>query len=348
MFLLFMMRLMPQQVSFFGACRKQFIQKGIDAFWMDAAEPDIFSNLNIKQRMEMMFPIALGSADKYFNAYPLENAKVIYEGQRAVNPYKRVFILTRSAFAGSQQYAAAVWSGDIAATWGDMKNQIAAGINFSMSGLPYWTMDIGGFAVEHRYENAKGNDLKEWSELMTRWYQFGVFCPLFRVHGQFPYREIFNASSAGEPAYESMLYYDKLRYQVVALHLFYCSKSYFDNYTIMRGLIMDFSKDKNVTNINDEYLFGHSFLVNPVCKFNATGRQVYLPSGTGWYDLYSGKYFKGGATINADAPFNRMPVFVKEGSIIPFGPAMQYTMEKKADTISLFVYTGKNRIVYFV
>jgi alpha-D-xyloside xylohydrolase len=316
--------------------------KGVDAFWMDAAEPDIYSNLNIQQRKEMMYPNALGSADKYFNAYPLVNAKVIYEGQRAVNPSRRVFTLTRSAYAGSQRYAAAVWSGDIGARWHDMKNQISAGVNFSMSGLPYWTMDAGGFAVEHRYEHATGNDLKEWKELMTRWYQFSVFCPLFRVHGQFPFREIFNVSSAGEPAYETMLYYDKLRYRLLPYIYSISAKSYFDNYTIMRGLVMDFPHDKKVTGINDEYLFGNSFLINPVYKFNATNRQVYLPAGTGWYNLYDGKYRQGGRTISADAPFNRMPVFVKEGSIIPFGPAMQYAMQKKADTISLFVYTGTN------
>ncbi|MDQ2862504.1 MAG: DUF5110 domain-containing protein [Bacteroidota bacterium] len=327
---------------FWSLVENNLYNKGVDAFWMDAAEPDIYSNLNIKQRKEMMFPNALGSADKYFNAYPLVNAKVIYEGQRAVNSGRRVFTLTRSAYGGSQRYAAAVWSGDIGSRWHDMRNQISAGVNFSMSGLPYWTMDAGGFAVEHRYEHATGNDLKEWKELMTRWYQFSVFCPLFRVHGQFPVREIFNVSSAGEPAYETMLYYDKLRYRLLPYIYSTAAKSYFDNYTIMRGLVMDFPNDKNVININDEYLFGNSFLVNPVCTFNATNRQVYLPAGTGWYNLYNGKYQDGGVTISADAPFSRMPVFVKEGSIIPFGPAMQYATQKKADTISLFIYTGKN------
>ena len=327
---------------FWSLVKNNLYNKSIDAFWMDAAEPDIYSNLNIKQRKEMMFPNAMGSADKYFNAYPLVNAKVIYEGQRAVNTNRRVFTLTRSAYAGSQRYAAAVWSGDIGSRWRDMKNQISAGVNFSMSGLPYWTMDAGGFAVEHRYEHATGNDLKEWKELMTRWYQFSVFCPLFRVHGQFPYREIFNVSSTDEPAYQTMLYYDKLRYRLMPYIYSIAAKSYFDNYTIMRGLIMDFPNDRNVTNINDEYLFGSSFLINPVYEMGALNRKVYLPAGTGWYDLYTGKYFEGNAIINADAPFSRMPVFVKEGSIIPFGPTMQYAMEKKADNISLYVYTGKN------
>ena len=288
---------------FWNLVYNNLYRKGVDAFWMDAPEPDIHSNLAIEQRKELMFPNALGSATKYFNAYPLVNAKAVYEGQRSVAPDKRIFTLTRSAYAGSQRYAAAVWSGDIGSRWHDMKNQISAGVNFSMSGIPYWTMDAGGFAVEHRYENAKGDDLKEWKELMTRWYQFGAFCPLFRVHGQFPYREIFNVSSPGEDAYESMLYYDKLRYRLLPYIYSMAAKSYLDDYTIMRGLIMDFPNDKNVININDEYLFGNSFLINPVYERNAVSRKVYLPAGNGWYNLYNGKYFEGGKTINADAPY---------------------------------------------
>ena len=315
--------------------------KGVDAFWMDASEPDIYSNFSPEKRKQLMFPNALGSAEKYFNAYPLVNAKVIYEGQRSVDS-KRVFILTRSAYGGSQRYGAAVWSGDIASRWHDMKSQVAAGVNFSMSGIPYWTMDIGGFAVEHRFEHAKGDELKEWKELMTRWYQFGAFCPLFRAHGQFPYREIFNTASQEEPSYKSMLYYDKLRYRLMPYIYSIAAKTYFEDYTIMRGLIMDFPRDKNVANINDQYLFGSSFLINPVSEYDSVNRKVYLPSGTGWYDFYTGKYFEGGRNISAAAPYGRMPVFVKEGSIIPVGPDLQFTSQKPADTISLFIYTGKN------
>jgi alpha-D-xyloside xylohydrolase len=172
--------------AFWDLLNEKLYKKGIDAWWMDASEPDILSNVSPEKRKELMNPLALGPAAEYLNAYPMENAKGIYEGQRATNPNKRVFILTRSAFAGSQHYGAAVWSGDIASRWADMKSQIAAGINFSLSGIPYWTMDIGGFAVEHRYEKPNDKDLQEWREQMTRWYQFGAFCPLFRVHGQFP------------------------------------------------------------------------------------------------------------------------------------------------------------------
>ncbi len=333
----------PKAGNFFWQLvNKNLFSKGVDAFWMDASEPDMYSNLTIEHRKQLMFPNALGSATKYFNAYPLVNAKVIFEGEQSVDSNKRAFILTRSAYAGSQRYGAAVWSGDIGSRWADLKNQIAAGVNFSMSGIPYWTMDIGGFAVERRYTDPTDEDSKEWKELMTRWYQFGAFCPLFRSHGQFPYREMFNISKPGEPAYESILYYDKMRYRLFPYIYSMAGKTYWDNYTMMRGLVMDFPGDRNVNDINDEYLFGKSLLINPVSEMNATNRKVYLPKGNGWYDLYTGKYFEGGQNINADAPYSRMPVFVKEGSIIPSGPALQYTSQKRADTITLFIYTGRD------
>jgi alpha-D-xyloside xylohydrolase len=327
---------------FWQLVKESLYTKGIDAWWMDAPEPDIHSNLAIEKRKDLMFPNALGSATKYFNAYPLANAKTIYEGQRSADPDKRVFILTRSAYGGLQHYGAAVWSGDIGSRWLDMKNQVSAGVNFSMSGLPYWTMDIGGFAVENRYADAKGEVANEWKELMTRWYQFGAFCPLFRSHGQYPYREIFNTAQPTDTAYQSILFYDKLRYRLLPYIYSTAAKTYHDDYTIMRGLPMDFPNDKNVLTINDEYLFGPSLLINPVYNYHQRIRKVYLPNGQGWYDLYSGKFFNGGQSIKTDAPYDRMPVFVKEGSIIPIGPGLQYTSQKPADTITLFVYTGNN------
>lgn len=327
---------------FWQLVKESLYAKGIDAWWMDAPEPDIHSNLSIDKRKELMFPNALGSAVKYFNAYPLPNAKTIYEGQRSSDPNKRIFILTRSGYAGTQHYGAAVWSGDIGARWLDMKNQIAAGVNFSMSGIPYWTMDIGGFAVEHRFENAKGEDANEWKEQITRWYQFGAFCPLFRAHGQYPYREIFNIAQPSDTAYQSMLFYDKLRYRLLPYHYSIAAKTYYDDYTIMRGLMMDFPNDKNVTSLNDEFMYGPSFLINPVYNYHQRSKKAYLPYGQGWYDFYTGKYFNGGQIITAYAPYDRVPVFVKEGSIIPFGPELEYTSQKAADTISLFVFAGKN------
>ncbi len=330
------------QKGFWKLLHEKLYKKGVDAWWMDASEPDILSNVSSLKRKEQMYPLAAGNTAEYLNAYPLENAKGIYEGQRSVDPNKRVFILTRSGFSGMQRYAAATWSGDIASRWHDMKSQIAAGIGFSMSGMPYWTMDIGGFAVEKRYEDKDPKSMEEWRELNTRWYQFGAFVPLFRVHGQFPFREIYNIADAGSPSYESMLYYNKLRYRMMPYIYSLAGQTYQDDYTIMRGLTMDFAKDTAVKNIADQYMFGPSLLINPVYQFNERSRPVYLPAGQGWYDLYSGKYTAGGQTIEATATYERMPVFVKAGAIIPYGPALQYTDEKKADTITLYVYAGKD------
>jgi alpha-D-xyloside xylohydrolase len=315
---------------------------GIDAWWMDATEPDMESNNSIEERKLLMSPTALGPGSEFFNAYSLMNSKVIYEGLRKENPGKRVFILTRSAFAGQQRYAAATWSGDVASRWTDLGLQIPAGLNFCISGIPYWTHDIGGFAVERRYENTAGEDLREWRALMTRWFQFGAFCPLFRVHGQYPYREMYNVAPENSVEYKSMLYYDKLRYRLMPYIYTLAGKAYKDDYTIMRALVMDFAGDAAVLDIADEYMFGPSILVCPVYEYKAVSREAYLPASTGWYDFYSGRHLEGGQKIVVPAPLERIPLFIKEGSIIVFGPEMQYTGEKQEDPLTLYVYTGKD------
>lgn len=315
---------------------------GIDAWWLDATEPDIHSNLSLEERKINMSPTAMGPGAKYFNAYSLMNSRSVYEGQRKSSPDKRVFILTRSAFAGQQRYGAATWSGDIVSRWSDFQDQIATGINFSLSGIPYWTMDIGGFAVERKYEKATGETLNEWRELNTRWFQFGAFCPIFRSHGQYPFREIFNIAPEGHATYESMVYYNRLRYRLMPYVYSLAGQSYFEDYTLMRGLVMDFPGDAQVRNVADEYMFGPALLVNPVYTYKARSRKVYLPASCGWYDLYTGKYFEGGQTIDAEAPLDKIPVFVREGSIIPAGPEIQYTSHKPADPVTVYVYTGRD------
>lgn len=315
---------------------------GVDAWWLDATEPDMHSNISIGERKQNMSPTWLGPGEKYFNAYSLQNSKSVYEGQRKSSPGKRVFILTRSAYAGQQRYGAATWSGDIVSRWSDFKDQIATGINFSMSGIPYWTMDIGGFAVERRYENAKGEALNEWRELNTRWFQFGSFCPLFRSHGQYPYREIFNIAPEGTAEYASMVYYTKLRYRLLPYIYSVAAAAYFDDYTIMRGLIMDFPDDKKIKGISDQYMFGPSIMVAPVYEYKSRMRDVYFPAGTNWFDFYSGKHYAGGEHVSVEAPLDRMPLFVKEGSIIVCGPVLQYSSEKVADPVTVYVFPGKN------
>jgi alpha-D-xyloside xylohydrolase len=315
---------------------------GIDGWWLDCSEPDICSNLSRTETILRQNPTALGSGYRYLNAFSLMHAKGVYEGQRNASDNQRVYILTRSAFAGQQRYSATTWSGDIASRWYDLKAQISSGMNFSLSGIPYWSMDIGGFAVESRYEHPSAADLDEWRELNTRWIQFGMFVPIFRVHGQFPLREVYNIAPDNHPAYQSIVAYDKLRYRLMPYIYSLAGMVTHKDYTIMRGLVMDFENDKNVLDINDQFMFGPAFLINPVSEYKSRSRAVYLPSGRGWYDLRNGKYFKGGQTIEADAPYTDIPIYVKTGSIIPCGPEIQYTTETQADPIRLFVYTGND------
>ncbi len=316
---------------------------GFDAWWLDATEPDIHSNLSLEETRLRIGPTGLGTSARYLNSYTLVHSGGIYENQRKTNPNQRVFILTRSVFAGQQRYSTATWSGDIVTRWYDMKAQISAGLNFSLSGVPWWTMDIGGFSVEPRFErNVTPEDLEEWREFNTRWFQFGAFVPLLRVHGEFPYREMFNIAPEIHPAYKTMLAYDKLRYRLLPYIYSLAAKVTFEDYTIMRALVMDFGKDLKVRSIGDQYMFGPAILVNPVTEYRARARSLYLPAGCGWYELKSGNYWAGGKSIVAEAPLSDIPLYVREGSIIPFGPALQYTMEKPADPIRLYVYLGRN------
>lgn len=315
---------------------------GFDAWWLDATEPDMHSNLSLDERKKNMSPTAMGPGAKYFNAYSLMNSRSVYEGQRKSSPDKRVFILTRSAYGGQQRYAAATWSGDIVSRWSDFLDQISTGVNFSLSGIPYWTMDIGGFSVEPRYYNATGETLDEWRELNTRWFQFGAFCPLFRAHGQYPFREIFNIAPAGHEAYETMVYYDNLRYRMMPYLYSLAGHTWLNDYTIMRGLVMDFPGDPEVLEIADQYMLGPAFLVNPVYEYKARSREVYLPGSVGWYDFHTGEFYEGGRAITVNAPLSQMPLFVREGSIVPFGPPVQFVGDKPADPITLYVYTGRD------
>ncbi len=314
---------------------------GIDAWWLDATEPDIHSNLDVEE-IKRRIPTALGPGAAFFNSYPLVHSEGVYAGAREANPDKRVFILTRSSFAGQQRTASATWSGDVASRWVDLYNQISAGVSFSMSGLPNWTSDIGGFSLENRFVNPNEEDLAEWRELNTRWFQFGSFLPLFRSHGEFPYREIFNLAPEGSEVYETLVWYDELRYRLMPYLYTLAADTYHEDATILRGLIMDFPADRKVRDIKDQYLFGPSFLVSPVYAYKARSRSVYLPAGTRWYDFYTGEAHAGGQQIQAAAPLARMPLFVKAGAIVPMGPVVQHTQEMPAAPLNVYVYTGAN------
>ena len=351
------------QQSFYDAysegARKLFWQQmeehlftlGIDAWWMDASEPNIHDCTNMDYRKAMCGPTALGPSAQYFNAYALMNAQAIYEGQRSAAPDQRVFLLTRSGFAGLQRYSTASWSGDIGTRWEDMKTQLSAGLNFSMSGIPYWTQDVGGFSVENRYVAANvafnengtvSEDLLEWRELQTRWHQMGMFNPLYRSHGQYPFREPWHIAPEGSPAYEAILSCIRMRYSLMPYIYTLAARTWFDDYTIMRPLVMDFTDDARALQVDDQFMFGDAIMVCPVTEYKARSRKVWLPEGT-WYDLHDGfKAIEGGREITAPAPFEHIPLYAREGSILVCGPDIRYTAQPQDGSLSVYVFSGKD------
>lgn len=324
---------------------------GFDAWWLDAVEPDMHANLSFDHRKDLLTPNALGTGAEYFNAYALPHAETVYQGERKTDGDKRAFILTRSGFGGIQRTGAAIWSGDVGSRWSNLKEQIAAGIGVGLAGMPYWTFDIGGFTPEDHYRyngsTTVGSSSQiapeyrdEWQELYLRWFQFGALTPLFRSHGQNPYRETFNIADEGSEVYDSLVWYTKLRYRLLPYIYTLAGDAYHKDGTMMRGLVMDFPDDLNVQNIATQFMFGPALLVNPVYEYGARSRAVYLPAGSDWYDFYSGEKHAGGSTLDAQAPLARMPLFVRAGSILPTGPAIQNTGESLNAPIVLNVYTG--------
>jgi alpha-D-xyloside xylohydrolase len=315
---------------------------GIDAWWADASEPDMHSNISIPLRIEQMGPTAMGPAAQFFNSYPLMNARSFYDGWTAFKPDVRPFLLTRSGFGGLQRYGAAIWSGDVASRWYDLRAQISAGVNASASGLANWTHDIGGFALEDRYsaKNPSAADLDEWRELNLRWFQFGAFSPLFRSHGEYPYREIYEISPAGSPMRAAMVWYDQLRYRLMPYIYTLGADVYMKDASIMRGMAMDFPDDLKARRINDQYLFGDAFLAAPVTDYKARARTVYFP-GTGiWYDFASARTYRGGTAAEIAAPLERMPLFVRAGAIVPMGPVTQHVDADVGAPLTIAVYRG--------
>ena len=328
---------------------------GVDAWWMDASEPNVRDCTPMWYRKALSGPTALGTSTEYFNAYSTVNADAIYNGQRSVYKGKpnepRVFLLTRSGFAGEQRFSTATWSGDIGTRWEDMRAQMTAGLNYSISGIPFWGMDQGGFCVENRYVAAQqlfdrtgqeNEDLKEWRELQTRWNQFGTFIPLFRSHGQWPLREIWNIAPDEHPAYKSFVYYDKLRYRLMPYLYSMAGWAHFKDYTLMRPLVMDFNGDKEIEDSGNQWMFGPALMACPVGYYKARNRSVYFPEQCGWYNLYTNEYIEGGQRLVVDAPYEQIPVFVREGAIIPFGPEMEWSDEKPAELINLYIYAGED------
>jgi alpha-D-xyloside xylohydrolase len=303
------------------------IAKGVDAFWLDASEPEA-GELGIPPGHKLSF----GDGSLYTNIFPMLHTFGVYENWRKASDQKRVFMLTRSAFLGQQRNSAATWSGDVYSNFWALKKQIPAGLNFSISGIPYWTTDIGGYG----YPNGNTSDPK-YQEVYTRWFEYGTFCPIFRTHG---HRENdTNELWTYGPAAPTLIQYDKLRSRLLPYVYSLGWQVTKNDYTIMRPLAMDWRTDRKVWDIGDQFMFGPALLVNPVTEAAATSRPVYLPQAT-WYDFWSGERIAGDQTITAAAPIDRIPLYVRAGSIVPLGAAVEYAGEKPNAATELRIYRG--------
>ncbi|MFA6400622.1 MAG: glycoside hydrolase family 31 protein [Salinivirgaceae bacterium] len=333
---------------------KGIFSLGMDGWWMDSSEPDHF-NATASDYDSKTY---LGSFRKVRNAFPLMTVGGVSQNQRLLTSEKRVFILTRSAFAGQQRYGANTWSGDVVASWDALRNQISAGLNFSLCGIPYWNSDLGGFFLWN-FNNPLQN--ADYRELHVRWIEFGTFSPMMRSHGEGAPRELYQFGKKGNPTYDAIEKYINLRYSLLP-YIYSTSWDVTANQgSMMRALVMDFAADKNALDINDEFLFGSSLLVNPVTqamywKNQAQGadsvkvedyslvktKDVYLPKGTDWYDFWTGDKYTGGQTVKKEVPLDIIPLYVKAGSILPMGPIVQFATEKKWDNLEIRIYEGAN------
>lgn len=304
----------------------KLFSRGFDGWWMDASEPELGGHWGEMRDVQT----GAGPGALVFNAYPLMHAAGVYQGQRAATTGKRVFILTRSAFAGSQRNAAVTWSGDTRGTWDIFREQIPAGLDFSITGIPYWNTDIGGFF---------GGDPADphYAELFTRWYQFGAFCPMFRIHGTGKPKEIWRFDPATQ---RILIRYDRLRYHLLPYLYSVAWRVTHDGYTMLRPLVMDFRTDPAVRAITDQFLFGPALMANPVTSPGVSTRPVYLPATTSWTDFWTGQSYAGGIVLQAPAPVERMPVYVRAGSIVPYGPERQYAAQDPDAPLELRVYPG--------
>ena len=339
---------------------------GIDAWWCDSSEPFTPEWNHIGQpEPSTQYHEFFDTCSQYIpaqltNSYGLYHARTIFEGQRAANEEKRVVNLTRNGYTGQQRYGAILWSGDISANWTTLKHQIAAGLNFCASGIPYWTLDIGAFFVKKGVQWFWDGDYDEgykdlgYRELFTRWFQYGCFLPIFRSHGTDFRRELWNFGEKGDLFYEALLTMNHLRYELMPYIYSMAARVWKDDYTMLRMLAFDFPKDLKAGNIKDQFLFGESLMVCPVTAAMYYGRNsqplegteksrsVYLPEGCDWYDFWTNRYYKGGQTITADTPIDKIPLFVKAGSIIPMTRAMNYVDEIPDAPIVVRIYAGKD------
>ena len=313
------------QKTHWNALNKNLFSHGVDSWWMDATEPE---NDALKGKQTYY-----GQGDFYRLTYPLLVSKAVYEGQRNTDPNKRVAILTRSAFPGQQRYGTINWSGDIGWNWDTFKRQIVAGLNFNMTGMPYWTTDIGGFFRPGRSQYTD----EKYHDILTRWFQWGVFNPIFRIHG---YQSETEPWKYGEKVENNMRTMLNLRYKLLPYIYSEAWQVSRNGSTIMRPLVMDFATDEKAIQQGYQYMFGKSMLVAPVTEAGAVEWEVYLPKTAVWFDFWTGKKYSGGQKVAADASQNKIPVFIKSGSIIPVGAVKQYSAEKTDTALEIRIYAG--------
>ena len=307
------------------------LAQGWDSFWLDASEPD--SGPHEGDAMLLDKKVAIGSGAMYTNVFPLLHTGGIAEHWKQTTQEKRVLLLTRSAFLGEQRNGTTVWSGDVYPTNWAFHHQIAAGLNFALSGMPYWTTDVAGYFPLY---NGASMTTPEYQNLYARWFEFGAFCPMFRTHGHRDHNEIWTYDKVVQ-VLES---YDRLRYRMVPYIYSLAWKVTHDDYTMMRPLVMDWRTDHKVWDIGDEYMFGPAFLVSPVWKEGAQTREVYLPQAPVWYDFWTGERVAGSHELEVNAPLAKLPLFMRAGSIVPLGPEVEYAEQKPSDPIEVRIYRG--------
>lgn len=312
------------RAAHWAAMRDRLHSLGIDGWWLDATEPE---NDALAGKLTH-----LGPGELHRLTYPLYVSQAVAEGQLAAAPDRRVCILTRSAYPGQQRYNSITWSGDIGGDWDAFRRQIVSGLNYCASGLPYWTTDIGGF---FRPENPHTDPA--YHELLARWFQFGAFCPVFRIHGFGTDTEVWRYGPRFEACARAML---ELRYRLLP-YLYSAAREVTEaGATLMRPLLMDYPADPRIHDFPFQFLFGPSLLVAPVTTPGVTTQALYLPGEGLWRDFFTGQPAPSGTTHHADAPLDRIPLWVKAGGIIPFGPALQHTAERPSEPLEIRIYPG--------
>ena len=361
----------PEARAIYWKYLKTLYDYGTDAWWMDSTDPDFFN----PRESDYAHPVYGGTWRSQRNAFPLATVRGIYEAQRKDDHGKRIFIMTRSSFAGQQHYGSNMWSGDVNSSWDMLRKQVPAGLSFTLTGNPNFNTDIGGFFCGSYNTRGAGSAPRnpQFQELYVRWMQYALFCPVFRSHGADAPREIWQFGKKGEPVYDAIEQQIRLRYRLIPYLYSTAWQVTSANGSYMRPLFADFAQDKKVWNMTDEFLFGRSILACPIVdpqyteekiirtdamtgwnRQNATDGSAagtidftatktatkYLPKGAAWYDFWTGRRYGGGQTVTLETRFDRVPMFVRAGSILPLGPEMQYVGEKAWDNLELRVYPG--------